>query len=396
MRWKNLVSKKQMGYVGIINQAATAYISCTLQVMFFICSLRRAIYRIPTEDVDPKGNVALALQNIFYNLQVSSTAVTTTGLTAAFGWYKEDLWIELEHDIFDFHERLQDKLIALMKGTTVETAIDDLYSGILTSRIKCISVDYEAVRREPFNNISLHSVGMMILRDSFKDFVSVGLANGDSKYETQGFGLQDAKLGFIFNSFPAVLTIRLKPWQKAALVPVYDRYEYPPQIDLAEFLDPSADRSQSWVYHLYAVVVHFKEETGGFYFAFIKPGRTEGWLKFHDDQVTHVAEEEVLDAGYGVSMRSMDDGSNPPDPKKKLTMPYIVVYVRDSVMDEVLKPVEDWEVPSHFKPTMIMITFRPWDGESPDFRLGIRKHGRYDEVNYDLVSQALKNFANVT
>ncbi|KAJ6484167.1 hypothetical protein C8R45DRAFT_931618 [Mycena sanguinolenta] len=230
-------------------------------------------------------------------VMVPSTAVTTTELTAVFGW--KDL--RIQRDVFEFHQELQYKLIELMKGTTVEKAIDDLYPGIYTSRIKCISVDYEAERREQFNDLELQSARIRTLRDSFKDFVS-------------GFGLQEAKSGI--NSFPAVLTIRLKAWQydfqKATLVPVYDRYEYPPQIDLAEFLDPSADRSQSWMYNLYAVVVHFKEGTD---FAFIKSSHTEGWFKFHDDPVTHVAEEGVLDAEPAI------------------------------------------------------ITFRSWNGESPDFQL---------------------------
>jgi hypothetical protein len=35
----------------------------------------KAIYQIPTESVEPSTSVALAIQQVFYNLQVSSNAV---------------------------------------------------------------------------------------------------------------------------------------------------------------------------------------------------------------------------------------------------------------------------------------------------------------------------------
>ncbi|KAJ6531160.1 hypothetical protein B0H19DRAFT_1190620 [Mycena capillaripes] len=373
-----VITKKETGYVGIINQGATGYMNCTLQVMFFICSLRSAIYQIPTEDADPRANIALAIQQVFYNLQVSSNAVETTELTASFGWKAKDLL--LQHDIFEFHKVLQDKLINVTKGTTVETAIDDLYSGIFKSCKKCISVDYEYTRKEKFYVLELKVQGMRTLRDSFKDYVSVELLDGHNKYHTEEFGLQDTKSGIIFDSFPTVLNIKLQRLvydiQRDEMVPLHDRYEYPSQIDLAEFLDVTAERSHSWVYNLYAVVSYFREQTGGFYVAFIKPSRTEGWLKLHDDQVTHAAEEEVFEGSYGGSRDSMDE-SNSPDAKKP-QWAYLLVYIRDLAMDEVLKPVEDWEIPSHLKP--LMITFRSRYGKSPDFQLGISKEELYDEM----------------
>ncbi|KAJ6578633.1 putative ubiquitin specific protease 7, partial [Mycena vulgaris] len=353
--WNKFVSyssKKETGHVGIINQGATGYMNCILQVMFFICSLRRAIYQIPTESAEPSTSVALAIQRVFYNLQVSSNAVATTELTTSFGWKELDVLVP--KDAYEFHRVLQDKLWSLMKGTTVETAIDDVYSGIMKSCKKCMSVDYEAVRKEIFSDLLLKVRGMKTLQDSFKDYVSVELLDGRYQYDTVEFGLQDAKSDIIFESFPPVLNLQLSRFQydiqKGKMVKINDKHEYPSQIDLAEFLDVTADRSQSWVYNLFGVVVHSGDVSGGFYFTFIKPSRTEGWLKLHDDQVTRAAEEEVFEGCYGgepIGSTSSLDESNTPDAEKTSTLAYMLFYIRDSAMDEVLKHVQNWEIPSH-------------------------------------------------
>jgi len=43
---------------------------------------------------------------------------------------------------------------------------------------------------------------MKNLYDSFKDYVAVHMLDGENKYPAAGFGLQDAKGGIIFESFP--------------------------------------------------------------------------------------------------------------------------------------------------------------------------------------------------
>jgi len=59
---------------------------------------------------------------------------------------------------------------------------------------------------------------------------------------SRGYGLQDAKKGIIFESFPPVLHLQLKRFeydiQRDAMVKINDRHEFPFEIDLAEFLIP--------------------------------------------------------------------------------------------------------------------------------------------------------------
>lgn len=62
-------------------------------------------------------------------------------------------------------------------------------------------------------DISLNVKGMKNLQESFRDYVAVETLDGDNKYMAEGFGLQDAKKGIIFQSFPPVLHIQLKRFE---------------------------------------------------------------------------------------------------------------------------------------------------------------------------------------
>ena len=150
----------------------------------------------------------------------------------------------------------------------------------------------------------------------------------------------------MFQSFPPVLHIQLKRFdydiQQDAMVKLNDRFEYPPQIDLAEFLGPDGDKSSSWVYHLHVVVVHHGSLTEGHYETMIKPDRGSSWYKFDDDRVTPVLEKEVFEDGYGgISKPARGRGSD------SSSNAYILIYIRESAMDEIFAPIPQTSIPPH-------------------------------------------------
>jgi ubiquitin carboxyl-terminal hydrolase 7 len=132
---------------------------------------------------------------------------------------------------------------------------------------------------------------------------------------------------------------------------INDRHEFPFEIDLTEFLDESADRSQPWLYKLHGVLVHSGDLHGGHYFALIKPDRETRWLKFDDDRVTPVTDREVLEENYGGEPLN---GIHPPNIQrnqlrqmKRFTNAYMLVYIRDAAIDEVLAKFKDEDTPAH-------------------------------------------------
>lgn len=101
----------------------------------------------------------------------------------------------------------------------------------MKSYIKCVNVDFESSRIEDFNgkrvcllwnsrgidksiqDIQLNVKGMKNLYESFKDYVAVETLDGENKYMAEGYGLQEAKKGIIFQSFPPVLHLQLKRFE---------------------------------------------------------------------------------------------------------------------------------------------------------------------------------------
>ena len=125
------------------------------------------------------------------------------------------------------------------------------------------------------------------------------------------------------------------------MIKINDRLEFSFEIDLDEFLDANADRSQPWIYKLHGVVVHSDGLHGGRYWVMIKPDRETRWLKFDDDRVTPVTDKEVLEENYGKGTLSgvpPDLQRNQPRFLKGFTNAYMLVYIRESAIDEVLAP----------------------------------------------------------
>ncbi|KAJ2597215.1 ubiquitin-specific protease ubp15 [Coemansia sp. RSA 1721] len=344
----NYNSRQVTGYVGLRNQGATCYMNSLLQSLFFTNQFRDAVYQIPTESDDPVKSVALALQRVFYNLENSKEPVDTTELTKSFGW--DSLESFMQHDVQEFNRVLQDSLETKMKGTVVDGAIAKLFEGKMKSYIRCVNVNYESSRVENYYDISLNVKGCKTLRDSFSNYCEVETLDGENKYQAEGYGLQDARKGVIFESFPPVLQLQLKRFEydfmRDAMVKINDRHEFPASIDLSEFLSDDADRSKSWKYNLHGVLVHSGDLHGGHYFALLRPTTEDRWFKFDDDRVIPFSREDVFGEYFGgefpqPGIQQQQQQPNYPMVRtrpisKRFTNAYMLVYIREALSDEVL------------------------------------------------------------
>ncbi|KAF9328417.1 hypothetical protein BG006_008390 [Podila minutissima] len=359
----NYDSKEMTGFVGLKNQGATCYMNSLLQSLYFTNFFRKAVFEIPTDEDEPSRSVALALQRVFYQLATSSNSVGTTELTRSFGWNSLDSF--MQHDVQEFNRVLQDNLEGKMKGTAAEGAIQKLFVGKMKSYIKCIDVDYESSRVENFYDIQLNVKGCKTLRDSFANYIDVETLDGENKYQAEGHGLQvrleDARKGVIFESLPPVLHLQLKRFEydieRDAMVKINDRHEFPLEIDLAEFVAEGEEKRKAgphgFNYTLHGVLVHSGDLHGGHYFALLKPQRDGKWFRFDDDRVTQVTLKEVLNENYGggdispENLASMSLAMRQLNRHKRFTNAYMLVYIRNNDMDEILKPLTTDDIPEH-------------------------------------------------
>ncbi|TPX31523.1 hypothetical protein SmJEL517_g05139 [Synchytrium microbalum] len=408
--WHNFIdydSKKETGFVGLHNQGATCYMNSLLQSLYFTNYFRKATYAIPTDSDEPQKSIPLALQRVFYNLQFSDQPVGTIELTKSFGWDALDSF--MQHDVQEFNRVLQDNLESKMKGTQAEGAITRLFVGKMKSYIKCIDVQFESSRVEDYYDVQLNVKGCKNLQESFDNYVSVETMDGENKYAAEGYGLQDARKGVIFKSFPPVLHLQLKRFeydmQKDALVKINDRHEFPLEIDLDQYLsadDADVDRTIRQHYHLHGVLVHTGDVHGGHYCAYLRPQKLGKWYKFDDDRVVPVQQKEVLDENYGGESGPTRTGGNN-RMLKRLTNAYMLVYIREQNLDEMLSEVTENDIPSHLRQRLeqerMIAEQKRKEKEEAHLFMSVkiltdtdaRNHDAFDLCNFDDKSHALSN-----
>ena len=283
--------------------------------------------------------------------------MSTQELTASFGW--ETKHIFEQQDVQELSRILMERLEERMKGTDAENALAKMFVGRMKTYISCINVNYESSRIEDFWDIQLNVSGRRNLDDSFKDYVQVETMDGENKYFAEGFGLQDAKKGVIFESFPEVLHLQLKRFEydvnRDAMMKVNDRYEFPEIFDASPYLSDGADKSEPYIYQLHGVLVHSGDLNAGHYYAYLKPTSDGYFYKFDDDRVTRATIKEALEENFGGdyanSMMNGNIGFRNPYSRtlstKRSMSAYMLVYIRQSRVKKVLLDVGEDDAPSH-------------------------------------------------
>ena len=333
-------SWKKTKMVGIQNQGTTCYMNSVLQTLYHTGALRLGVFEMPTEkEEDPDKSVALGIQRVFYRLQMHKDAVSTEELTKSFGWNAVDSFTQ--HDVQEFLRVLLDNMETKMKGTAQEKLLQQLFEGKFKSYIRCTNVDYESSRSEPFLDLQLRVKGITDLMKSFEDYCEVETLDGDNQYRAEGHGMQDAKKGVIFEEFPPVLNIQLRRFEYDMMrdesYKVHDRFEYPDKMNLDKFLAVRGSTPAN--YTLHSVLVQVGDVSSGHYIVYTRPDPSSHWYKFDDENCVRVSAEEAIEGNFGQDEKV--------GRRTTLSSAYMLVYVRDDKMAEILPAIKKENIPKH-------------------------------------------------
>ena len=128
------------------------------------------------------------------------------------------------------------------------------------------------------------------------------------------------------------------------------KFEYGEDMDLNRFVD---DRSKKYTYKLFSVLVHSGEgSSSGHYYAFIRP-KMGHWLKFNDDVVEKAYEYQVFQSNFGGTYIDAKYNKNTKlieeNEIKNITTAYMLIYLREDHIKDLLKEVKDKEIPERLR-----------------------------------------------
>lgn len=325
---RKLSCRDSVGVVGLTNLGATCYLNSMLQNLFHTPAFRRAVYNMPTDGTeDVKKSIAYSLQRLFTLMQMSPLTPSTQELTTSFGWGVTDQFSQ--HDVQEFLRVLVDNLEKKLKKTENKDAFANIFRGKTLNKLSVEEFDYKDEHKEEFYDIELVVRNNKDLMEAIREYTH---SETIDEYKVENKGVSKAIKSAKFWELPNVLHFLLQRFEYSfagsGMVKVNDRFEFPQELDMKEFMDPESPDKDT-VYDLFGVLIHMGVAQAGHYEALMKIG--DEWMLFNDDEVTKVG-ADAIEQTFG--------GQN------TFSSAYFVTYVRRS-KPEIMKEVTDDEIPAH-------------------------------------------------
>lgn len=163
-----------------------------------------------------------------------------------------------------------------------------------------------------------------------------------------------------FLHFPPVLNLQLKRFEydmmTGNMIKINDKFEFPERLDVNPFLVEQQDQPNYYVLH--SVLVHSGGVHGGHYYVYIRPqvsfvepcetalaeSQTKTkksavkskYFKFDDETVKKVKDRDAMEFGGDFNFHTVNCSSA-----------YMLVYVKETKLNEIMLPVTDQDIPSH-------------------------------------------------
>ncbi|CCD22325.1 putative ubiquitin-specific protease UBP9 NDAI_0A01670 [Naumovozyma dairenensis CBS 421] len=203
----------------------------------------------------------------------------------------------MQQDSHEFLNFLLNELRDYLPSTT-NNFITNLFQGILTNQIKCLTCDNITSRDEPFLDfpIGVKDDEETNIETLLRNYHTREMLNGSNKfYCNQCCGLQEAERIVGLKQLPHILALHLKRFKysevKNTNIKLFNKVYYPLTLNVASTFDSSIEKA----YELTGVVIHMgSSPQHGHYVSLCKNDKF-GWLLFDDETVESVSESTVLE-----------------------------------------------------------------------------------------------------
>jgi len=270
----------------------------------------------------------LEIQRLFVMLQCADRkACSTQDLTKTFGWHAGEG--QQQQDIQELNRILFEAIEEALKGTLYESLIEEMFFGVAHQFITCSECGNASKVTEKFLDIPLFVDGIKGVHDSLEKYFRPDAIEGYFCQQCQK--PTTVHKGPLLHRLPPVLTFNLtrikydmRTWDR---IKINDRFEYPLELDLSQYLEPSqeaqAQKSDPDLvnYELKAIIIHRGGPYGGHYHAYIKDDLQEGnWNltlpeKFAESPSEVIAEKKPSESVASVSASASEDSKPPGETK---------------------------------------------------------------------------------
>ncbi|KAI4879366.1 hypothetical protein NFI96_019453, partial [Prochilodus magdalenae] len=261
-------------YNGLRNQGSTCYLNSVLQCLYMTKDFRIAV-QSPQGSSQGNADLLLQLQNLFEKLKDHDG--TTKGITRSLGIRN----VYEQQDAVEYYQKI-------LKSVGPE--VSQVFEGKMSNKSKCLE-EHIYEEKCPFITIPLAiETGqdeVYNVRDGLDAFFQHSHLDEDNwLYCDQCDRKTETETWNEIEEFPTVLTLHLKrfdfDYMQMKHVKNHCRTEIPQSLHIKDH-----------EYHLYAVINHRGDRSGGHYDAYIKSYEDDQWYCFDDSTVTKVVTMNV-------------------------------------------------------------------------------------------------------
>ena len=249
--------------------------------------------------------IALELQRLFTQLQLSAMGAVPTEQLTSRGFRWETMDGRTQHDLHELQRLLLDALERQLSRSSGRGLVPSLFRGLSARQIECLHCGAVREREEPFYDLMLQVRGLGDVVSALHAYTAAETLSGANAYACEACGgRREAALRVVLRALPPVLTLSLArfDFDLATLrrEKVTEKFAFPVTLDMSPFAeaqrsaadDPAAARARcSWLgdpprgaagdaagdpYDLSAVIVHRGTAHSGHYHAFVRDVLGEG------------------------------------------------------------------------------------------------------------------------